>query len=691
MYGNDITPTNIPPEQTPQTQENERLLQEITTLEITPDSTRRRLHQEQEDVFEHLFAFSPIVLFRCKATGDFGAIFISENVSRIFGYAPQAFTEDSQFWANHIHPEDAPRVFAELGQIFEHGQHSHEYRFRMPDGSYRWIHDHLQLIRDELGNPIEMVGSWEDITKRKQAEEDLRQSRILFEQFLNNIPAACYVLDEAGRYLMVNDLGIQAMGVPREAVVGHLVSHVLPAEVAANWEDYSQQVLASHIPVTREQHIALPDGVHTYLSTFFPIEDAPGKRTMLGGISLDITARKRSEEALRIANQQIEQFLEGTPLATIEFNHTGTITRWNKSAEQIFGWTAAEALGQEVLLMVTPPIGTNPTGDIGAALRAGQIFNGRNDHLTGDGRTITCHWYTSVRRDDAGNVLSVLAQAEDVTEQVRREAELRMFKTLADNAPDGIAANTLDGTLIYANASYQTMHGYGPEIIGMSHQCVLPNPEELNPALHHLDEHGFWQGTITHQRRDGSTFPVMASVFTIFNEAGQPVCLAAIDRDITAQQRTEQERAALQQQVIDAQRDTVRELSTPLIPISDEVLIMPLIGSIDTQRAQQIMETMLNGVAQHQATLVIIDITGVAVVDTQVAQALVQAAQAVRLLGAKVMLTGIQPTMAQTLVHLNADLQGIVTRGTLQKGIAAALQQVRSGQRTFVGGSLLQR
>jgi anti-anti-sigma regulatory factor len=82
----------------------------------------------------------------------------------------------------------------------------------------------------------------------------------------------------------------------------------------------------------------------------------------------------------------------------------------------------------------------------------------------------------------------------------------------------------------------------------------------------------------------------------------------------------------------------------------------------------------LEGVAQHQANKAIVDITGVSVVDTQVANAIIQAAQAVKLLGAQTILTGIGPTMAQTLIHLGADLSSIVTYGNLQQGIAAAMQ-----------------
>jgi anti-anti-sigma factor len=143
---------------------------------------------------------------------------------------------------------------------------------------------------------------------------------------------------------------------------------------------------------------------------------------------------------------------------------------------------------------------------------------------------------------------------------------------------------------------------------------------------------------------------------------------------IEQSKKAEAEREALQEQIIDAQRAALRELSTPLIPVSDKVVIMPLIGTIDTGRAQQVMETLLEGVAHYQATLAILDITGVSVVDTQVAQALIGAAQAVKLLGAQVMLTGIQPQIAQTLVHLGVDLSGIETRGSLQSGIAQALR-----------------
>ena len=133
--------------------------------------------------------------------------------------------------------------------------------------------------------------------------------------------------------------------------------------------------------------------------------------------------------------------------------------------------------------------------------------------------------------------------------------------------------------------------------------------------------------------------------------------------------------AQAREDVIRAQKEALRELSTPLIPISDNVVIMPLIGTIDSSRAQQIIETLLHGVSSQRTRMAILDITGVLLVDTQVANVFIQAAQAASLLGAQVVLTGIRPEVSQTLVGLGVDLRGIVTRGTLQSGIAYAMSR----------------
>jgi anti-anti-sigma regulatory factor len=135
----------------------------------------------------------------------------------------------------------------------------------------------------------------------------------------------------------------------------------------------------------------------------------------------------------------------------------------------------------------------------------------------------------------------------------------------------------------------------------------------------------------------------------------------------------------LQQQVIDMQQAAIAELSTPIIPFSDEIILLPLIGSINTQRAQQIIDVLLDAVSQLKAHIVILDLTGVPSVDTHIASALIRAAQSVQLLGARTIVTGIRPDIAQTLISLGVDLQGINTESNLQSGISLALKHQRNG------------
>ncbi|MCA1321720.1 STAS domain-containing protein [Bacillus tianshenii] len=125
---------------------------------------------------------------------------------------------------------------------------------------------------------------------------------------------------------------------------------------------------------------------------------------------------------------------------------------------------------------------------------------------------------------------------------------------------------------------------------------------------------------------------------------------------------------------VSMQKIALQELAAPLIPVFDKISVMPLVGTIDTERARQIMENLLQGVVKHRAEVVLIDITGVPVVDTMVAHHIIQASEAVRLVGAKCLLVGIRPEIAQTIVNLGINLDQIITKNSLKKGIETALE-----------------
>ncbi|WP_437489910.1 AAA family ATPase [Sorangium sp. So ce1014] len=154
-----------------------------------------------------------------------------------------------------------------------------------------------------------------------------------------------------------------------------------------------------------------------------------------------------------------------------------------------------------------------------------------------------------------------------------------------------------------------------------------------------------------------------------------------LEIELAERARSEQTRASLQEEIIRVQNDRLAELSTPLIPITDRIMVMPLIGTMDAARAEQVLHTALQGVDANDTQVVILDITGVKSIDTSVAASLISTASALRLLGAQAVITGVRGDVAQTLVALDVDFGAIVTKGTLQSGIAYALEQSRRTRR----------
>jgi PAS domain S-box-containing protein len=283
--------------------------------------------------------------------------------------------------------------------------------------------------------------------------------------------------------------------------------------------------------------------------------------------------------------------------------------------------------------------------------------------------------------DDAGQVVGILGTFEDITERKQIEEDLRTnkerFRVLieAANVPTWIHRQ---GIFRYVNPATEQLLGYSSdELLQMAVWDII-HPDFLALVRQRAAERHNGNDVPRHYeiqvvRRDGTAHWVELHANRLEFDGEQ--CILVTFLDINQRKQVESERARLQEEVIEAQATALRELSTPLIPLSDHVVAMPLIGHIDTGRAQQVMDSLLEGVAQHHARTVILDITGVPVVDTQVALALMQAAQAVQLLGAQVILTGIRPDVAQSLVGLDIRFDQIITLGSLQAGIAYATRQ----------------
>jgi len=150
----------------------------ILLIEGTVEDITKRKQAEAEshlanERLQYLILSASAVIYSAKPYGDYGATFISNSVSSMVGYESQEFTQNPDFWFNHIHPEDQPIVGYEISRLLEKNRHVYEYRFQRKDGEYIWVRDDMKLIRDEKGQPLEIVGFWSDVTELVRAEDAL--------------------------------------------------------------------------------------------------------------------------------------------------------------------------------------------------------------------------------------------------------------------------------------------------------------------------------------------------------------------------------------------------------------------------------------------------------------------------------------------------------------------------------------
>lgn len=261
-----------------------------------------------------------------------------------------------------------------------------------------------------------------------------------------------------------------------------------------------------------------------------------------------------------------------------------------------------------------------------------------------------------------------------------------LLQSVIDTFPDPIFVKDVQHRWIACNAAFGTLMGLPyADIIGHSDPEYVP-PEQVEI---------FWQNDdlvvstgqpIENEElltdRDGSVRVIWTRKFPLKNERDEAIGICAIITDITDFRRKQEQVAALeaeitsQLEIIQGQNIRLDELSVPVIQVWENILLLPLVGALESRRAAQVMENLLESVGRTSAQIVIIDITGVPIVDTSVASYLIRAVQATQLLGCQSILVGISPEIAQTLVGLGVDFSRIITRATLQNGLEYGLKRL---------------
>ena len=172
----------------------------------------------QNSQFQHLVKESPSVLFSFKPD-EFEINFISENIQGILGYEPKEFINHPQYWFDCVHPDDLPYLISILPNLLEKGSIATEYRFKNKNGEFRWLYDEKRVIYDKNGKPLEIIGSWMDITERKRLEQKLKESELKYRSLVETSPNAVLLLDLKSNVLECNKAAERNLSKDRSQII----------------------------------------------------------------------------------------------------------------------------------------------------------------------------------------------------------------------------------------------------------------------------------------------------------------------------------------------------------------------------------------------------------------------------------------------------------------------------------------
>ena len=188
--------------------------------DVTDQNLAKQELKESGKRFKFLVSSNPAIMYTSKVAGDYGATFISDNVQKKWGYSPEDFINDSEFWLNKVHPDDREHVLKQLSDLLEkEGVGIYDYRFKLKDGTYHWMRDEVELLKDKEGNHIETIGSVIDITERKIAEQKLKESEEKYRHLYENSPFSIVLIDYRGKIIDMNTKTTELFGYKKEDII----------------------------------------------------------------------------------------------------------------------------------------------------------------------------------------------------------------------------------------------------------------------------------------------------------------------------------------------------------------------------------------------------------------------------------------------------------------------------------------
>lgn len=432
------------------------------------------------------------------------------------------------------------------------------------DGSTVWTEVTINLLYDEMGDPAGIIGVTRDISERRKAQAELKESRQMLRMVLDTIPVRVFWKDRESNYLGCNSLFCQDAGIRTTDEVVGMDDHAMPwAEYADLYRSHDREVMDSGMALLNYvQPEARSDGSTAWLRTSkLPLRDADGRISGILGVYEDITEQKKAEEMLTRQVTLFQNLFESSPEAIAILDREDRVLEVNRSFESLFGYTRTEAVGRGINALLAPePYLQDAQDTTQAVIGNGQVVQKEGIRCTKYGHPVhvSLIGYPIVLN---GQQTGAFAIYRDITEQKKAQEELlaseQRFRLAFQTSPDAININQLDnGMYVDINEGFTALTGFTREdVIGKTSVeiNIWHDPDDRKKLIRGLLERGFYQNLEAQFRKKDGSIGIGLMSARIITLKGIPHILS-ITREITDLKRTAEEKSRLENQLVQAQK-----------------------------------------------------------------------------------------------------------------------------------------